>query len=293
MKGLLGQSIDWFGVDGEWYSFVKDPDMDLHVNVRLTAPLPEEFPDRQLVTGLAVVSEGHSLVLEVTNPYSTDMTDGCPGGSPTPCLANGGLSVTVDGKKNVGDSPLLHPTRSEVLPGGIQVSADNLPVQCWQFGGHKIWARHYEGILARRNLRAQSFEDWVLSFTDMAAHDWCTEYITEKGLTDVQSAHAIYQIVTPAVVVRLNVGIGHQDGEEADWDGRVLPDLDVWQMDVGLTGLSLENEALTGILGETARPVYDKDGQVVMAGDDAYRGTPEDYRVSGPLGMDFALLHAK
>lgn len=65
MKGLLGQSIDWFGVDGEWYSFVKDPDMDLHVNVRLTAPLPEEFPDRQLVTGLAVVSEGHSLVLEV------------------------------------------------------------------------------------------------------------------------------------------------------------------------------------------------------------------------------------
>lgn len=49
--------------------------------------------------------------IQVTNPYSTDMTDGCPGGSPTPCLANGGLSVTVDGKKNVDDSPLLHPTR--------------------------------------------------------------------------------------------------------------------------------------------------------------------------------------
>ncbi|CAN0225392.1 unnamed protein product, partial [Ectocarpus sp. 12 AP-2014] len=127
MKGLLGQSIDWFGVDGEWYSFVKDPDMDLHVNVRLTAPLPEEFPDRQLVTGLSIISEGHSLVLEVTNPYSTDMSDGCPDGIPTPCLANGGLSVTVDGEKNAG---LLHPTRGEILPGGIQVSADNLPVQC-------------------------------------------------------------------------------------------------------------------------------------------------------------------
>ncbi|CAB1111947.1 unnamed protein product [Ectocarpus sp. CCAP 1310/34] len=87
MKGLFGQNIDWFGVDGGWYSFVRDPDIDLNVNVRLTAPLPEEFPDRQLVTGLSVVrltaplpeefpdrqlvtglsvmARGHSLVIEV------------------------------------------------------------------------------------------------------------------------------------------------------------------------------------------------------------------------------------
>ncbi|CAN0188311.1 unnamed protein product, partial [Ectocarpus sp. 12 AP-2014] len=65
MKGLRGQKIDWSGVDGEWYSFIKDDDMDLQVNVRLTAPLPEAFPERQLVTGISVISEGHSLVLEV------------------------------------------------------------------------------------------------------------------------------------------------------------------------------------------------------------------------------------
>ncbi|CAM9767189.1 unnamed protein product [Ectocarpus sp. 13 AM-2016] len=98
---------------------------------------------------------------------------------------------------------------------------------------------------------------------------------------------------TPAVVVRLNVGIGHQTGGGLDWDGRVFPGLDVWQMDVGVVGLSLENEDLTGTLGETARPVYDKDGEAVIKGDDAFRRTAEDYRVSGGLGADFALPHHK
>ncbi|CAM9532182.1 unnamed protein product [Ectocarpus fasciculatus] len=299
MKGLRGQNIDWSGVDGEWYCFVKDDDMDLHINVRLTAPLPEEFPERQLVTGLSVISEGHSLVLEVTHPYETDRNGGCPKGVPTPCLANGGLSVTVDGEKNVDDSPLLHPVRGQSLPGGsIEVSAANLPVECWQFGGDKIWARHYAGIMAQgRRMgsvdNTESFEDWVLSFKHMAAHDWCIEHVAENGLSGVQSSQAIYRIVTEAVDVRLNVGIGHQTGGEIDWDGRVLPDLDVWQMDVGLIGLSLENEALTGILGETARPVYDNDGNAVMKGDDAFRGTAADYRVSGALGTDFVLLHHK
>ncbi|CAB1117637.1 unnamed protein product [Ectocarpus sp. CCAP 1310/34] len=62
-------------------------------------------------------------------------------------------------------------------------------------------------------------------------------------------------------------------------------------MDVGLVGLSLENESVAGILGETARPNNDKDGRAVTKGDDAFRGTAEDYRVSGALGGDFALLH--
>ncbi|CAN0369511.1 unnamed protein product, partial [Ectocarpus sp. 12 AP-2014] len=100
--------------------------------------------------GISVISEGHSLVLEVTNPYKADMNGGCPDGMPTPCLANGGLSVTVDGEKNVDHSPLLHPIRGEMLPGGsVEVSAANLPVECWQFGGDKIWARHYADITAQ------------------------------------------------------------------------------------------------------------------------------------------------
>ena len=69
MQGLRGQRIDWSGVDGGWYSLVEDENADLHVNVRLTAPLPDEFPDRQLVTGLTIMSEGCLLY---TSPSPRD-----------------------------------------------------------------------------------------------------------------------------------------------------------------------------------------------------------------------------
>lgn len=65
LQGLRGQRIDWSGVDGGWYSLVKDETADIQVNVRVTAPLPVEFPERQLITGLGIVSGGHSVVIEV------------------------------------------------------------------------------------------------------------------------------------------------------------------------------------------------------------------------------------
>lgn len=68
MQGLRGQKIDWSGVDGTWYCLLTDDSIGLHVNVRLTAPLPKEFPDRQLITGVSVLSQGTSLVIEVRRP---------------------------------------------------------------------------------------------------------------------------------------------------------------------------------------------------------------------------------
>lgn len=68
MKGLRGQKIDWSGVDGAWYGLLTDESIDLHVNVRLTAPLPKDFPDRQLITGVSVLSQGVSLLIEVRQP---------------------------------------------------------------------------------------------------------------------------------------------------------------------------------------------------------------------------------
>ena len=295
MQGLRGQTIDWSGVDGGWYCLVTDDNANLQVNVRLTAPLPEEFPNRQLITGLSIMSEGDSLVIDVKDPYDVS-TDGCLG-EMTPCLADGGLRAIVDGEEVAG---LLHSSRNEYVADSIAVSASNLPVECRQFGGDKIWARMYDEILQgtrqvavgadRRQLSAgERFEDWILRFDHMAAPDWCVQYIAHHDLADVQSNHAIFKIVTPAVTVRLNVGTNFQGNGQLDWDGRVLPDLEFWQMDVGLHGLSIESDTLSGILGETARPVLDDDGHAVMKGDGAFRGTVEDYRVSGSLGTEFAL----
>ena len=288
MKGLRGQTIDWSGIDGGWYNMVKDDHAEFLVNVRLTAPLPEEFPDRQLITGLSVLSKGHSLIIEVENPYDID-TNGCPPGI-SPCLANGGLRAIVDGEEV---ESLLRFSRDKYVVDGITVSASNLPAECRQFGGDKIWARLYDEMLKGTRTLAdkEKFEDWILRFDDMAAPQWCTQYIEQHDLANLQSIHAVFKIVTPAVTVRLNVGTNYQDGGDLDWDGRVLPDLEFWQMDVGLHGLSLENESLSGTLGETARPVLDEDGREIMEGYEALRGTVEDYRVSSALGTDFALLN--
>lgn len=288
MKGLRGQSVDWSGVDGGWYSLVKDDDADIQVNLRVTAPLPVEFPNRQLITGLSVLSAGHSLVIEVKNPYDVDTGD-CPGGV-SPCLSNGGLRAVVDG---VQKDDLLRSLRKESVTESITVSASNLPVECHQFGGAKIWARMYEEMLqGRRELAVEDvFEDWVLRYDTMAAPDWCSRFIEQNDLADVQSVHAVFKIETPSTTVRLNVGTNYQGDGELASDGRVLPDLEFWQMNVGMDGLSLENPSLSGLLGETARPVLDANGNPVMEGYEAFRGTVEDYRVDGPLGTDFAILH--
>lgn len=292
MEGLRGQKIDWYGDDGGWYSLIKDDNAGLDINVRLTAPLPDDFPDRQLITGLGVVANGHSLTVEVKNPYTVD-TNGCPEGV-SPCLANGGLRITVDGGES---ADFLRSSRQlRVADGTIALSASNLPVECRQFGGDRIWARMYQEMMAgRRRLEDtdQSFEDWILSFANMAAPDWCAKYIAENSLGNLQSTHAIFKIETSSLTVRLNAGINYQDGGETHWDGSVLPDLEFWQMDVGLDGLDIENPVLSGILGETARPEYDEMRRPVMQGFDAIRGTVEDYQVSGPLGTHFPLLDDK
>ncbi|CAM9421257.1 unnamed protein product [Ectocarpus sp. 12 AP-2014] len=289
MRGLRGQRIDWYGVDGGWYSLIKDDNADLNVNIRVTAPLPDEFPNRQLMTGLTVLSEGHSLVIEVANPYTIN-TDGCPRGV-SPCLANGGLRIYVDGQE--ADELLRFSRHVPVGDGAITVSATNLPVECRQFGGDKIWAHTYKDMIdgRRRMLGDESLEEWILRYDhSMPARRWCAKYIAENDLADLQSTHAIFKIETPSVTVRLNAGVNYQGEGALDWDGRVLPDLEFWQMDVGIDGLDVENPALSGLLGETSRPTYDKNEKEVMAGFKAFRGTVEDYRVSSALGVHFPLL---
>ena len=106
MQGLRGQQIDWLGEDGAWYSLIKDDAINLQVNIRLTAPLPDKSPNRQLITGISVLSEGHSLVIEVKDPYNVS-TQAC-NDHRTPCLGDGGLHMVVNGKDA---NHLLHPDR--------------------------------------------------------------------------------------------------------------------------------------------------------------------------------------
>ena len=160
LQGLCGQNIKWVGEEGAWYALFVDEEIDMQVNVRTTGPLPEDFPDRQYVTGVSILARGHSLVIEVIEPYSGD-TPGCPE-SFFPCLADGGLRFVIDGKLS---QRLARPTRNEKVGGIFDVSSSNLPVECREFGGGEEWELLYEEI--RRGdaeLTEPSFKEWVLSF---------------------------------------------------------------------------------------------------------------------------------
>ena len=288
LQGLRGQHIEWTGLDGAWYALVKDDDDDIQINVRTTAPVPDDFPDRQFITGVAVVSQGHSLVVEVKEPYTVE-TPGCPDDI-SPCLADGGLSFSVDGE--VVDF-LAGPATDVHLPGSIDVSSSNLPPECREFGGRKVWARMQKDMLPghRELSSARSFEDWVLSFTHMVAPEFCAAFVTSGDLSKVQSDQALLRIVTPTTIVRLSAGVNHRRAGKTDRFGRDLPELDFWQMGVGVEGLSLQHDSLSGLLGGTARVMVDAEGNDVMDGAEALFGTIKDYRVSDAEDTDFASLH--
>lgn len=48
MTGFLGQTFDFTGEDGAWYSLIAD--LNMHINMRVTAPMTD-FPEITYVTG--------------------------------------------------------------------------------------------------------------------------------------------------------------------------------------------------------------------------------------------------
>ena len=248
---MLGQKFDWSGQDKGWYSLVSDG-QDFQLNVRVTAPMPDEFPDRQLVTAVSVLSpDGRSFVIEVKNPYTID-TPGCESDadSPLPCLANGALRFIVDGVEHRG---LQLPGKAVELPGDRFVSSANLPAECRRFGGDRIWAAQYADMIeTQRSLRGyeEEFEEWILQEGNMAAPTWCAKFLQDEGLPGlfaVQSNHAIFHVVTATASLRINIGVNHQDRVTSE-DGAVVlvPELDFWQGDVGVERSSF-SDTVSGI----------------------------------------------
>lgn len=209
MTGFKGQKIDWKGEDGAWYVLLSDSH-DLQMTVRLTAPLPEDFPDRQLITGFAIqYDSGHSLVIETMNPYSTD-TPGCAPDLVGPCLSDGVLKITIDGQVH---API--PVENKHLNEGATMSVMNLPAECQPYGGDVMWARTFEQMTQRRlMIEPTSFSEWVLEWVDStAAPLWCEKFINDFGaedLLDSLSKHAVFRIQTSDVSVRLHHGTNHQ-----------------------------------------------------------------------------------
>lgn len=272
------------------------------MNLRVTSHLPTTFPERQLVTGVGLVTEGgHTIVVDIIDPLDLaptcqEIADAASAGSiPAPCLVNGGLRVTVDGREEMQGAGEFR------FDGGIHITAVNLPLECQRFGDYLMWGDldNEQKLMHRaRNLRSTgavtSIFDWLLADSVMIAPPWCVKYLEElngdvSALAGVQSNHAVLRIEAPNLSLRVNVGINSEQ-EQTLGDGRIVPTASFWQMDVRVE--AAEGVATAkGMLGETARLVHDEQtGKAVMSGLGVLRGNVEDYRVMYPLGTEFKQL---
>ena len=301
VTGLRGQRYDWFGEDGGWYAFLSTQDQ-LQMNLRVTSHLPTAFPERQLVTGVALVLEGgHTIMVDIVDPLDLaptchDTTDVANDGSALgPCLVNGGLRVTVDGREEMQGAGESH------FEGGIHITAVNLPLECQRFGDYLMWGDLNEKqklMHADRNLRSPglvtSIFDWLLEDSVMTAPPWCVKYPEElngdvAALAGLKSNRAVLRIESPNLSLRVNVGINTEQEQTLE-DGRMVPTASFWQMDVRVEDAK-DIAIAKGMLGETARLVHDEQtGKAVMTGLGVLRGDVEDYRVMHPLGTEFKQL---
>lgn len=282
LPGLHRQYVEWIGVDGGWYALVRDDEDDFQINVRTTAPMPNDFPDRQFITGVAILSHGHSFVIEVKEPYNVK-TPGCADDWNSPCLADGGILTSIDGQRV---DFLNCPDKDLHLPGDIELSSTNLPRECSEFGGRNMWAHSQKNVLQGRQLiSAETFEDWLLRLTHMAAPEYCAMFMKTSNIFRVQSEEAILRIVTPTAVVRVSAGINHRRADKTDSFVHDLSEFDFWEMGVGIEGLSLEDESLSGLIGGRAQVVEDAEGNKVLK-------TITDYRVSDAEGRDFSVFYS-
>ena len=108
--------------------------------------------------------------------------------------------------------------------------------------------------------------------------------VDESRLFAHQSEHASFKIVTPQATIRLTHGKLHQVAM-TDPNTKVdLPDHVTWQMNVAIDSNADEFvagsggsvvPAAKGILGETAVPTMDEDGEPIMDGMNSIRGAVE------------------
>eukprot|EP00752_Nemacystus_decipiens_P003687 g3397.t1 len=277
MTGFLGQKFDFTGEDGDWYCLLDDGP-SVHLNMRVTAPVPA-LPQITYITGLSVITTDvqgvdHTIEITVTDPHSLDSS--CPVGV-FHCLANGALSVRLDGYES-----LVSPGEVTLGPG-VAVSAVNLPGSCRSFGFEKYWEyKKLQNAGGGRRLDLvgvmQDMGSWILADPTATNVAECTEYVAAAGTTGLfehESEHASFQIMTPVGTIRLSHGKLHQLAVRDPTDQFDLPEHLAWQMNVAIDHHDVSDEA-TGVLGETVVPTVDANGKYFMKGVDAIRGSQED-----------------
>lgn len=98
LVGFKGQRFDFTGEEGFWYALVSDGPCH-QANIRITAPVPGT-PEITYITGVGLLlcdTDGYSHKVEIVVKEPHVLETECP--EQKPCMANGALVVTLDGKE--------------------------------------------------------------------------------------------------------------------------------------------------------------------------------------------------
>lgn len=258
------------------------------------APVPD-LPEITYITGIALTAQdtdgtSHTIHIRVDNPSDFVEHHECP--TPEPCLAEGVLTVLIDGQ------PMLGPGVVN-LGNGVAVGAVNIPGECRPFGFEQYWARKVRQAEVEATADGRRLSTWFRDMNEWIRGDVgttnpveCAAYVEkavgEGTLFAEQGEHTAFQIVTPQLVIRLNHGKLHQLAMRDPTDKYDLPDHRTYQMNLGIERAILGHSP-QGILGGTMNPTYDDHGEKIMYGIEAIRGGEEEYHVEGPFMGDFAL----
>ena len=98
MSGFKGQKFDFTGKEDTWYALIHD--YDIAINMRITAPVPD-VQAITYITGLGLSLMGtdsimHTVEIVIDNPH--DLNPTCDKSNSAPCLADGALTILVDGE---------------------------------------------------------------------------------------------------------------------------------------------------------------------------------------------------
>lgn len=101
MVGFQHQKFDFTGEDGEWYALIHDQVMEVDMNMRVTQPMPH-VSEVTYITGLGISvmgadDEKHTFEIVINDPHN--LSPECSEGDGRPCLADGALTILVDGKE--------------------------------------------------------------------------------------------------------------------------------------------------------------------------------------------------
>jgi len=297
IMGLSGQVFKFDGRNDAWYANLASDSLQWNMKFHQFEECPEHedlfvtelgigFYESNYLSRLFSTQKSrtmlHSVAIRVID--ENEFFPGCPSG-PEVCLGDGSLEIVVDGESITSPGDYYSSAN-----GGLRVVAYNVDGACsrkWfdfvEAEGNDLFGRPARLLSGNKPPIDYLVEDWETMVNPVACNEWAQDRVQYDDLFLQRGRWSTIHIETPLVTF-------HVEYRQNIASGNCLShNVDAWMAE---TSSELSSETWKGILGETRRPKYYKNGEQIL-GDRALilSGKEDsDYEVSGTFGSDFAAM---